>query len=296
MFSSKSSPIVYCILGRFGDICVVLPGLKALYDSTGTKPIVVVGKEFANIFDGVSYAQAHPVAFDVYRGVRAAIEFAIYTYGDCIVPKWWDDPRNKPPPRIPPPWFGEETPKVKSGETVSMHYKGQKIVLAKEDWENYMVSQWEHAGFTREQMMEWPLVFDRRNKEAEAVLARQWFKSTKPKLLYNFSGRTSPLPKEHYTPMMQVIHRLAHKFEPVNLGSIKAHHIYDLLGLYDQAAALITVDTATLHLAGASSVPYVALLANGGSGSVPKGNCILKVRYHNAGQKQSQIFEALNSI
>lgn len=284
----------FCVLGRYGDVMILLPGLKALYDSTGVKPVVVVSKEFACLFNGVSYAVAHPVAFDCYRDVRSAVAFAIRTYGDCIVPKWWDDPRKKgQSPRIPTPWFMADAPKAKTNEVVTLRYKGEKLVLAKEDWENYMVSQWEHAGFTRAQMMEWPLVFDRRNKEAEVSLVQRVFHTQKPKLLYNFGGVTSPLPKPIQTPMNQMINRLGGKFEIINLAHVRANCIYDLLGLYDRAAIVMSTDTATLHLCRASNVPYVALVANSGSGSVTFANCKLRVRYHNIQANLAKIEAAL---
>lgn len=295
MYQGKS-PICYVVLGRFGDLMILLSGLKALYDSTGTKPVVIVGREFACLFNGVTYALAHPVMYDVYRDVRLAVDFAIRTYGDCIVPKWWDDPRKKPPPVVPPPWFDERTPKPYSGKTVSIIYQNQRYTLPKEDWENYMVSQWEHAGFTREQMMEWPLVFDKRDPNAEAALANRIFRTSKPKLLYNFGGVTSPLPKGQVVAMTQMINRLSAKFEIINLAQVRANCIYDLLGLYDRAAGVISTDTATLHLARASKTPYVGLIADSGSGSVTFQNCVLRVRYHRLAEKRQEIFDTLNKF
>jgi hypothetical protein len=45
----------------------------------------------------------------------------------------------------------------------------------------------------------------------------------------------------------------------VNLDRVKAHRVYDMLGLYDHAAALVSIDTVHLHLSRASNVPVFAL-------------------------------------
>ena len=84
--------------------------------------------------------------------------------------------------------------------------------------------------------------------------------------------------------------------KPLDLAKIKAQRIYDLLGLYDNAAGMITTDTATLHLAAASNIPYVALINNGGAGSIPKGNCVLKVRYSQFQQRQKEIEIAVRNF
>jgi ADP-heptose:LPS heptosyltransferase len=84
--------------------------------------------------------------------------------------------------------------------------------------------------------------------------------------------------------------------EIVNLAAIKAERLYDLLGLYDHAVGLVTSDTATLHLAAASKVPYIALLNNGGAGSIPKGNCILSIRYSNFRNELGRFMEAVKTF
>ena len=286
MISGQPEAPCFVVMGRYGDLMILLPGWKAIFDSSGVRPIVVVSKEFACIFNGVSYVQPHVVPFHFYSGVRDAIKLAVATYGDCIVPKWWDDPRKRPPPIIPDPWF----------PCVTIRYGGKVWQLPKEDWESYMTSQWEHAGFTRQQMLDWPVVFDRRNEAAEAALRMKCFRTQKPKLLYNFSGVTSPVPSQHFKTLNTILSRLSARFELVELSSKRCEHIYDLLGLYDHAAALLTSDTATLHLAGASKLRYVALLANGGSGSVPRGNCILKVRYGKLAAHYQDIEHTLQSL
>jgi hypothetical protein len=126
-----------------------------------------------------------------------------------------------------------------------------------------------------------PLVFDRRSPEREAQLVRTWKKTNKPLLLLNFEGATSPLAA---TP--QVVKAMAplwKHFEIVNTNEVRAHRIYDLLGLFDVAAGLVTIDTATLHLAAASKVPVLAYTRDDGqAGSIPKCNCFANIGYSRA--------------
>jgi len=82
----------------------------------------------------------------------------------------------------------------------------------------------------------------------------------------------------------------------VDIGRIKAHRIYDLLGLYDRALCVITGDTSTLHLASCSRVPLIALLADGGAGSIVKGNEVLRLRYHEVGSRRQEIRTAIEKL
>lgn len=269
-------------MGKLGDEMILLPGLKHIYDETGVKPVVVVGREFASIFEGVSYAIADPVMLSWYQEVELACNYAHSKYGHFICPKWWD---NKALPPPPPPLNSRLT---------TIQFMGRDIVLAESSWESYQVSQWESAGFTRQQMVEWPLVFDRRSAVREAELRKQFFRTKKPKLLLAISGPgTSPFPA--VPEIMQVINQFRGDFEIIDLSRMMATRIYDLLGLYDHAAGLIVNDSAPLHLASASQVPYVAFVNNGGSGSIPKGNCVFSVRYQNVMGARNQLANVLRT-
>ena len=144
-------------------------------------------------------------------------------------------------------------------------------------------------------MLDWPLVFDKRNAGREHLIRKQWFRTEKPKLLYNLTptgGNTSPF--ANLPEMWPLMRRTG--CELVDLSAIRAYRIYDLLGLYDYAEGLVTYDTATLHLASASGIPYIAFIADGGAGSIPKGNCILSLRYSQVMSNQHKIEAALKEI
>lgn len=278
---TQHQPVCFAHLGKYGDIMILLPGLKAIFDATGIRPVCIVSEQFASIFDGVSYAHPWSVRLGWYSDVDIACSLGTLRYGHCIVPKWWD-------------CKGATCPvKLDNGPLVSLKIHGKSIQVPWLEWDSYQSSQWRASGFTLQQMMDWPLLFDRRSAEREADLRARTFHSERPKLLFNLStSGTSPFV---YVPeILPMLYQSG--CEVVDLSQVRAVRIYDLLGLYDHAIGLVTSDTSTLHLAAASSVPYVAFVNNGGSGSIPKGNCVLKVRYRDTMKSRSKIQEAIKGF
>lgn len=277
MLDEIKSPPVFIQLGRYGDLIQLLPAWMEIYRRTSLKPIVIVSKTYADVLDGVSYVNY--VALDVhwYQGMSVAREYAKNTFGALspFIPQWW----NAADPHI----------EVPRGPTV-LQCHGHDWGVDTRKWPNYGVSMWERAGFTQTDMVVLPLVFDKRDSQRERHLVQSWYPSrNRPLVLYNWTGVSSPFP--HSSAVGQVLARYSTLFHIVNLGTIRAHRIYDLLGLYDQAAGLITTDTSTLHLAPASTVPTVAFTVDGWCSSVPKGNIVCHLKYsqaaHGIGQVES---------
>ncbi len=270
-------------LGRFGDLMIMMPGWKYLHDTTGEKPNVISCAEFATVLDGCSYVNSLPVeGFSWFKGVGEAVKLAKKHFDKVVVPKWWDCPGMEPPK---PPEGAPYT------EIVHM---GRNIKIEPDEWDSYQFSQWKACGFTKQQMVDLPLVFDRRNSDREAFLIRHHMQMKKPVVLYNFSGISNPVGLE--PEIMRVLLPLKDRIELIDLSRVHAHRIYDLLGMYDHASCLITGDTATLHLAAASNVKTIALLANGGAGSIPKCNTILTLRYNELLPRVAEINRMVESI
>jgi hypothetical protein len=230
------------------------------------KPVIVVCEEFASILDGVSYVEP----FVVYgipwtTGVRRAKAAATAYYDKVYVPKWWDCSGMEPPP---PPQNEPYT---------ELDIRGRKIIVSQSEWDSYQYSQWKACGFTRQQLLDWPLVFDQRDATRERQLVHHHLHPKLPNVLYNFTGISNPMGFE--PEVVREMQKLRGKVNMVDVGRIRAHRIYDLLGIFDKALCLISGDTSTLHLASASKVPLIALLADGGAGSIVKGNEVLRLRY-----------------
>ena len=238
---------VFVQLGRFGDLILLLPAFLELYVRHGHKPRVIVSWEYASVLDGVSYVESTVLPVDWYRGMPEARKFAANLSGA--------------PARV-----------------LQCHGHEWGVDIGK--WPNYMASMWDRAGFTVEEMKGLPMIFDRRNREREAALVASCRGTDpRPMLLINGAGISSPFGGWPYVAEMA---RQLTQFNVVDIGPFKAERIYDLLGLMDAAAGMVTIDSAPLHLAKGSKLPYIALLVGGWSQSTPQGNCALALPYETA--------------
>ena len=263
-FIPSQSPC-YVQLGKYGDIMILLVGLHQIFKETNQKPVILTSQEYGNILEGVTYVRPWIEAVHWIQDLGRARRMAELKFGWAITPKWWDDPTHVAPP-------------VNGVATTTLHFMGRNIVLPEKEWDSYQLSQWRAAGFKDNEMTEWPLVFDNRNRKRELELASRVFKGNRKKLLINlFGGGSSRFGFD--SEVWNVVRIFQNQFEVVDLARIVAPRIYDLLGLFERSVGMVTIDTSTLHLAGACNMPYVAYIANGGGGSIPKGNCQLSIRY-----------------
>ncbi len=276
----KDAP-VFCLLGRAGDSILMFPAFLEIYKRIGFKPRIIVSEEYAGVYDGISYAQPIPVGLHWWGGIPMARKMAESLSKKAIVPQWWLEPCP-----IPPEYRG----------TFALQCHGQEWGVNLALWSNFMTSMYSRAGFTRDEMLRLPCVFDRRNPDREAELIAKLYPPMMRKkrlLLTNFTGISSPF---GYQPeLFPVIHRFARHFHIVDLGNVKAHRIYDMLGLYDIAAGILTCDTATAHLAHASSVPAIWFTVDGWTSSEPRGNVALHIKYNETPRRLNEVAETLQS-
>ena len=87
LFTNKD-PSAIVQIGRFGDLVNVLPAVRMIAHRDESKPVVVVGKEFYKILEGVTYATSD--VFDGANGdLNAAIQYAKDNYKDVRVGQVW---------------------------------------------------------------------------------------------------------------------------------------------------------------------------------------------------------------
>ncbi len=277
----ETYPPCFIQLGRYGDLILLFPCFKAIYDRTGHKPVVIVSTSYANVFEGISYAKPVPVHWEWWQGIPQARQLAESQFGGAIVPQWWND--------TPRPDLVEQ--QFRGGTVLQCHGHSWGVDMHK--WPDFQTSMWERAGFTAEEMRALPVVFDLRDFGREKLLRKSVGAEGdgKPILLLNFAGHSSPFGP--YPEVYRVVNRFADRFRIVDMTKMRAHRIFDLLGLYDVAAGLITIDTATLHLAGAGNVEYIAFTRSDWSHSVPKGKCVLEIGYHGAEHRVEELAPVL---
>lgn len=212
-------------LGRYGDIMNVLPIARYIARNYA-KPYLMVATEFMNLLEGVSYVI--PVEF---KGDYFKVEDAI------------EEARSKHEHVINSMVYGE-TWRV-------------PISCA-----SYNQESWRVAGYLdRWADPKFQVVFDKRNATREAKLIRQNVDVHRKKvMLINLSGGHSGPFTDWQVFQSDIVNRHRRKWKIIDLSTIIAVNIYDLLGLFDRADLLLTIDTATLHLSAASEVPVIALL------------------------------------
>jgi hypothetical protein len=249
-------------LGRFGDIANILPVAKKVRDIDGQNPAFIVSKNYASILDGVSYVD--PVSVDcdfadIHRGINVA-----RLHGEAVL----------------------------ISQVYGWNYS------YKQEMDAFNVESWYRAGF----LPEWnqlPLIFDRRNADREQDL-RNFFRihdDQRPVLLVNFGGTSSPYPMAGR--LNALVKEQLTEYQIIDLTPAKCERVYDLLGLMDVAHGLITIDTATLHLAAACPKMSVFALTTDTPtlwhGARPPLNTAISMRYRESQHRMDQIVEALKS-
>lgn len=154
---------------------------------------------------------------------------------------------------------------------------------------SFAIDAWAKAGHWNE-FGQHPLILAR-NQAREARLLTS-VNPQQPFILVARNGTSSPF--AHGEELLALAR--SHCSNVIDLTSIRAKNFVDLLALYERADMLITTDTATLHLAEASSVPVIALIADSPTrwhGSPPKGNVALAVRYSEFTARRGEIDAAI---
>lgn len=231
-------------MGRYGDIINVLPCVRDIAMKEGGKCAVLVSAEFASVLDGCSYAEVVVVS-DHFTDYIPAVEQAKRMFERVLVSK-----------------------------------VNEKSVGVTTQCEAFNQEAWRQIGYLNE-WFRLPLVFDRRDREREEKLTAETHGRREGRVvLVNCSGKSAPYPQPECLFNAPIL--IGENHRVIDLARIKAHRIYDLIGLFDDADLLITSDTSTLHLAAASGIPVVNLIGDQPTrwhGSRPRNNSVLEIRY-----------------
>lgn len=214
-------------LGRYGDIINLLPVLRDVFAKTGKKPALVCSAMFADLFEGVSYVDPIPlnVSFDdIQPALREARkQFRNVTVSQVHASGW--------------------TP----GRTTSA----------------YNMESWRLCGY----LDRWAdpsmrPVFDRRCYTRErAAIDRFMPVTAKPIVLLNArAGHSSPF-TDWEAFQRTITEAWSSQVEFVDIGDLRTGRIFDLVGMMELADGIISIDTATLHLAACAEIPVIALLS-----------------------------------
>lgn len=220
-------------LGRFGDVVNVLPIALDHYVRTGERPVFMIAREFASVLDGVSYVEPR-----IYDGPFQMVLVAAFQ-------------------------ARRETEDIDFCQIY-----GQGLV-APQKCTSFAREAWAQ-GRSRAPWGSLPLVFDARDPIREAKLADRALAGApgdaRPVVLAALGGHSSPFPFRRAL-LAHLESHFADRYRLVDVSDFRAERFFDLLGLFDRAHALLTVDTGHLHLAAAvPDLPVISLVTRDPSG------------------------------
>lgn len=220
-------PTAIVLMGRNGDIANFLGVARALWLHEGEKPLWFVHRSYLGILKGVMFVEPVPVVLDIHR-VDLAMRLA-----------------------------KAKAVRVINATSHGKFYKGARDA-------SYNFKAWADNGFGDHfhDVQGWPLLFDARDAQRESELVAQHITGDKPVMLLSLArAKSSPFPN-HALFEERIRRKWGKVFQIVDVQTVAASRIYDLLGLMDKARVLITVDTATLHLATAAPTLKTICLTN----------------------------------
>lgn len=225
----------------------------------GNKVTFVVSREYETILDGVSYCQR--IALDLHY----SMPMRAHDYAKSLA----------------------RFNRILIAQTYGTQFKAQTDCFQKEVYR--ICDRLDDFGNL-------DLVFDQRCRKRELQLSNR-FPKNKPWILYNAEGKSSPFP---YTKHLeQLVCSFSDRFDIINIGTLRAERFFDLLGLFERASALVTIDSGPLHLARASNVPVISLITDRPTswyGAVPPPNSRCAIRYGRFHDGIEEIRTVLNSI
>ncbi len=233
----------------------LVSNLPIAYDlaQSGEKPQWFVSREHASIFDGVSY----------------------------VTPVIWDGSYNQAPSAL------KELRRRNYGLIINAQIYQHEDQNRSTD--SYQKESWRVAGYL-EKFGTLPLVFDRRSSEREASLVQAVTKG-QPFILVAPSGISSPF--ESGDALVRLLRERVTGHVIIDLRTVKAERVYDLLGLMDRSALVVSVDSVLLHLARACTTPVIAIINNGWGGSVPPPSAKAVFRYREANNNLFGVTDAI---
>lgn len=257
---------IYVLLGRAGDLINFMPVLWKEAQE-GRRCSVMTTAPFDQIFDGISYADCI-----VYPGspadITGAVEAAKKLSSDVVVV-----------------------------QTAGPEAEIKKHCFAKAATESFAKESWRLAGKLDLWKENLPLIFDKRDKARENDLLPDSFK--KAIILYSTGGVSS---KFQYATLLKMLLNLRFKvgFKLIDVSTIKAHRLYDLIGLMEKALFLVATDSAVLHLARAvPTLPVIALQADTPglwNGSPWRPEYIWTCRYRDFPRRAPSMIEAIDKL
>jgi hypothetical protein len=256
--------------GRLGDIINVLP-IARYFHLQGETPWFMVAWNFRQILEGASYIRPYPVRIE-HSQLNDMLQVARANFAHVTQCQIW-----------------------------GVNYTQTRVCRS------FNEESWRMAGFlNRFHDQSFPLVFDRRDADRERVLCEKAFRTDKPKIVTNLTSAVSaPFP-----PGQKILERMHLEFpdyevvevggfrEKTDLGNLHCLYPFDVLGIMGHPAVklILTIDTATLHLALACPAPMVCIVRAGWEGAIPRWGCPTRLLYPDVEREPGIVIESVRKV
>lgn len=249
------------LMCRYGDIINFLPAYRELIKGV-RNPYWIVHPDFESIFDGVSYVQHLVSNEDSHYPYRIANQTR-RKFQRFVVPQVFDLDNTLP------------------------HLTE---CFNKEMWNKVgLLHRWDDL----------ELVFDRRDRTREKTLIDAFIQANgKPTVMLCWSGASNPF-KDSEKLVRLVRDNFGEDINLLDVSNLKAHRIYDLIGLMEKCAALISTDTSLIHLAAACSIPVLALVNDAKdpfSCAQPRSNCYDRILHREFEDRKQDVIQFLDYV
>lgn len=247
----------YVQTGKIGDILSALPIVYHEFKVTKQKPALVVAAQFGSIYDAISYVIPKPWNGH-WQDLKGCLAWA-KSFGD---------------------------------EVICTQIYGKSFPFQRRT-SSFQMDAWERTGCLLGFGI-WPLVIDRRNRLREKQLMQKHV-TDKPYILLADHSESSPW--QHIETLAALLKsEFGETHQIIRLSTVHAENFIDLLGLYDKADALVTIDTAHVHLSAASTVPVFAFVTDTpsrwhGTASLPRFS--FHCRYSDFEERREEFVESL---
>jgi predicted GH43/DUF377 family glycosyl hydrolase len=181
-------------------------------------------------------------------------------------------------------------------DAIQISTNGKGMVVPKKT-PSFVLDQYRLAGQLDNQD-KLPLIFDKRDPAREKLLVAKHVKDGEKVILFADHSESSPF--EQMPDLMSLLvdnFGTTHKI--LRLSEVKAEKIYDLIGLYDRADVLVSVETMHLHLSAASGVSVVALVTDKPEiwrGTAWRRQFALHVRYADYEHRKAEIVRSVQGV
>lgn len=249
----------FIALSKFGDIIQALPIIEREYKKSHKKPDVITSEKYSSVFHGLTYVRKVIIYGGKWSDLHGAIKFAKSMYNDVEILQC----------------HGENFP-FKQTKPSFQHEVYDRVGL---------LDQWQSSKPR----------FDRRDASREKSLLASLGIGSDKFILVGDQSESSPFKQiEELKVMLNT--KFGEAYKIILLSRVRAEKIYDLIGLYDQAAALVTTECVHTHLAWASNVPMFVLSADGWRGSAFRRNFAFYLKYADWERRKNDFMASIESF